>query len=147
MLEGNSFIYCCLCQETFSLFPFFFFPYMVSLTYRALGKLVIFLYFSRAGSFFPYPCLISASRRIKHFKKFPNSSNMEYFWRSQGGHLPPLAPTWLRLCLYPLGDGFEGIPSLGLRYPSIFSFILDWKFELVICIFLIIELGTPLRLA
>ena len=91
MLEGNFFIYCCLCQETLSLFPFFF-PYMVSLTYRALGKLVIFLYFSRTGSFFPYLCLISASKRVKHFLKIPNSSNIEYFWRSQGGHLPPLGP-------------------------------------------------------
>ena len=108
--EILSFIVACV-RKHFPYFLFFFFPYMVSLTYRALGKVVIFLYFSKAGSFFPYPCLISASRRIKHFKKFPNSSNMEYFWRSQGGHLPPLAPTWLRLCLYPLGDGFEGIPS------------------------------------
>ena len=88
--EILSFIVACV-RKLFPCFLFFF-PYMVSLTYRVLGKLVIFLYFSRSGSFFPYPCLISASRRVKHFKKIPNSSNIEYFWRSQGGHLPPLGP-------------------------------------------------------
>ena len=89
--EILSFIVACV-RKLFPCFLFFFFSFMVSVTYRALGKLVIFLYFSRSGSFFPYPCLISASRRVKHFKKIPNSSNMEYFWRNQEGTCP-LSPS------------------------------------------------------
>ena len=110
----------------------FFFPYMVSLNHRALGKLVIFLYFSRSGSFFSYPCLISASRRVKHFKKIPNSSNIEYFWRSQGGHLPPLGPPWL--CLW-VRQFFCSI-----RDESATDIINIWYFYFYIYIYIYIEI-------